>query len=74
MTQTIQAPGTRREGARMQGVRSRAITMGDLSVGPDIEYWTLDMRFKGSKAQGEGKIGFEQFMASSRELYGRVWH
>lgn len=66
-TQMTQAQGNRQECARMQGVKSQAMAMGNLSVIPGTEFWTLDSRFKGSSAWGEEKAAFEQFVAPSRQ-------
>ena len=67
MVQMTQVQGTRQEGARMHGCWSCAVAMGDLGAGPVIEYQALDTRFKGTRVCGEGKAGFQQLMASSRE-------
>lgn len=49
-----QVQGTGQEGARMHSFRSCDVATWDVGVGPVIEYWALDMRFKGTRVCGKG--------------------
>lgn len=55
------------ERAQDAGYRSRAVAVGDLSVRPVTEHWTLDVRFRGTRAWDEGKVALEQFVAASNQ-------